>query len=478
LTNIDLSVLGGAGLILTREDLPDYGRQAARQYREMRDNDALLGGIFFALESLFRRVQYTETPAPKPDGPRGQWTEKRAAFWASYVGQCREDMSHTWPAFIAEVLTSLEYGFAPFEICWKYRIGPEEKDPTKQSRYTDGRVGWRKFAIRQQTSVSRWEMDQDGGIQGFWQYAGGGLSHTGAAEVFIPISKALLFRTTEAGNNPEGRSLLRNSRRAYFYRQRIQEFEAVGVERDLAGLPHMEVPTALLSPDASDGERATLVALQRQMSELRNGERAYIITPAEKELGFDERGNPKDVSTGYRFRLVSSAGGRAHDTNAIIRRYTSEIATSLLATFLLLGGDGNGAQALSKDLTELFELAGTGILDGIVATINRFAVEPLMLLNGVPPELWPTMGHGGLSDEALQAMIGTVNTLLTSGGLTADDNLEAHLRDKLKLPEKAEADPEETAEAPAPNGPPTDDTTPPATKPTRASPKAPIQAGG
>ena len=460
-----MSVLGGAGLILNREDLPDYGRQAARQYREMRDNDALLGGIFYALESLFRRVQYTETPAPKPDGPRGQWTEKRAQFWATYVQQCREDMSHTWPAFISEVLTSLEYGFAPFEICWKYRIGPEQEDPTRKSRYTDGRVGWRKFAIRQQTSVSRWEMDQDGGIQGFWQFSTGGWAQGGASEVFIPISKALLFRTTEAGNNPEGRSMLRNARRAYFYRQRIQEFEAVGIERDLAGLPHMEVPTALLSPDATPGEQATLAALQRQMSELRNGERAFILTPAERELGTDTLGNPRDVATGYRFRLVSSAGGRAHDTNAVIRRYTSEIAMSLLATFLLLGGDGNGAQALSKDLTELFELAGTGILDGVVATINRFAVEPLMLLNGVPPELWPTLTHGGLSDEALQSMIATINTLLQSGGLTPDDNLEKHLRDQLKLPDKAETAADAAPAAPDPNAPPATDTTPPAEKP-------------
>ena len=463
-----MSILGGAGLILNREDLPDYGRQAARQYREMRDNDALIGGIFLALESLFRRVQYVETPAPKPDGPRGQWTETRAAFWATYLQQCRDDMSHTWPAFISEALTSLEYGFAPFELCWKYRIGPAEEDPTRHSRYTDGRIGWRKIALRQQTSVSRWEVDQDGGILGFWQFNTGGWAVGGASEVFIPISKAVLFRTNESA--VEGRSLLRNSRRAYFYRQRIQEFEAVGVERDLAGLPHMEVPTQLLSPDASPGEQATLNALQRQMSELRNGERAYIITPAERELGFDAAGNPKDVSTGYRFRLVSSAGGRAHDTNTIVRRYTSEIATSFLATFLLLGSEGGGAHALSKDLTQLFELAGTGILDGVVATINRFAVQPLMQLNGVPPELWPTLSHGGLSDEALQAMIATINGLLTSGGLTPDDNLEKHLRDQLNLPDKAVPTPAElAAQTPTPAAPPTTDTTAPAETPKKGA---------
>ena len=39
-----------------------------------------------------------------------------------------------------------------------------------------------------------------------------------------------------------------------------------------------------------------------------------------------------------------------------------------------------GAQALSSDLTNLFELAGTGILDGITEVINRYAITPLMQL--------------------------------------------------------------------------------------------------
>jgi hypothetical protein len=174
---------------------------------------------------------------------------------------------------------------------------------------------------------------------------------------------------------------------------------------------------------------------------IRNDERAYLITPASQRVVdvFDnttQTSKPVTLPTGYKFSLVSSGGTRAHDTNQIIKRYTSRIATSLLATFLLLGGDGKGAQALSKDLTELFELAGTGILDGVVETFNRFAVQPLMQLNGVPSELWPTLTHGGLSSEALKELIGTINTLLMSHGLTPDGSLEDFLRSALKLPDK------------------------------------------
>jgi hypothetical protein len=380
-------------------------------------------------------VQFIEQPAARPDGKTGAWTEKRAKQWAGFLGECRSDMSHTWAAFISEVLTELVYGFAPFEVCYKFRIGPEEQDPTRKSRYQDGLIGWRKIPLREQTSVSRWDVGEDGSINGFYQYT------QLNAEILIPMSKALLFRTTEANNNPEGRSMLRNARRSYFFQKRLEEIEAIGVERDLAGLPHMEVPLELLGGNLTPEQQATLAAIKQQLAGIRNDERAYLITPASQRVVdvFDnttQTSKPVTLPTGYKFSLVSSGGTRAHDTNQIIKRYTSRIATSLLATFLLLGGDGKGAQALSKDLTELFELAGTGILDGVVETFNRFAVQPLMQLNGVPSELWPTLTHGGLSSEALKELIGTINTLLMSHGLTPDGSLEDFLRSALKLPDK------------------------------------------
>ena len=42
----------------------------------------------------------------------------------------------------------------------------------------------------------------------------------------IPISKAMLFRTESAKDNPEGRSILRNAYRSWYFKRRIQEIEA------------------------------------------------------------------------------------------------------------------------------------------------------------------------------------------------------------------------------------------------------------
>ena len=428
MTAPDLRILGNSGQrSWYRQFLPDEGIYAAQLYQDMRDTDPIIGAVFLALESLFRQVDWQEIPAD--DSPE-------AVAWALFLRECREDMSHTWPAVLADVLSMLTHGWAYFEVVYKIRRGPDQADAQYRSAYTDNRVGWRKFALRPQRTMSRWEFDGDGGIQGMWQSTPGGV-------VFIPIQRALHFRTTEANGNPEGRSMLVNARRAYRFQNRIEEFEAVGIERDLAGLPMVEVPVELLSPNASPDEVATLHGILRQAEGVRNDERSYVAVPASEYVvkEYDEKTNTEKhvrLPTGYKFSLLQGGSARAHDTDKIIKRYSQRIAASLLSTFLLLGGsEGKGAQALSGDLTDLFEAAGTGILDGVAAVINRFGVATLMRLNGVPPQYWPRLEHGGLTDAALQNLLAQLNGVMNAGGITHDENLETALRQKLGLPERS-----------------------------------------
>ncbi|GGJ65287.1 phage portal protein family protein [Deinococcus aquiradiocola] len=435
---IDLRILGstGGGESWWTREQPEFGRTAIDQYSEMRDQSSVIGGTFLAFESLFRRVKWTEAPAPRPDGPKGAWTEARARYWAQFLTQCREDMSHTWPGFIAEVLSMLPFGWSYFEVVWKYRRGPDQRDARYRSRHADNLIGWRKISLRPQSTLSRWVFDGDGGIQGMYQT-------TSTGEVLIPIGRALHFRTTEAGNNPEGRSMLRNARRAYYFAKRLEEFEAVGVERNLSGIPMVEVPAAMLSADATEAERKAVAMIVEQAKALRRDEQAVVVVPSSTyiESVYDPKtdtSRPVELGTGFKFSLLGAPGVTPVDVNPIITRYKRDVALSLLSSFLMLGIDGKGSLALSTDLTDLFELAGTGILDGVAATFNRFAVAQLMQLNGVPPELWPTLEHGGLSDAALKGLITSLNGLLASGGITPDVNLETELREKLGVPKKAE----------------------------------------
>ena len=57
-------------------------------------------------------------------------------------------MDHTLDDHIAEALSYLSYGFAGSKLYINVRVGPTERSPKKNSKYTDGRIGVRKISAR------------------------------------------------------------------------------------------------------------------------------------------------------------------------------------------------------------------------------------------------------------------------------------------------------------------------------------------
>ena len=251
-TATDFMEIGSTGLLQwggqVREDFLRQlqGKQGYANYREMADNDPVIGAILHAIEMIIRGVDWTV----EPSDPEDEKSIEAAAFTSS----CMTDMSHTWADTMSSVLSMLTYGFSYFEIVYKRRVGHTGRNRS-DSAWADGKIGWRKLAIRSQDTVYRWKMDENGGIEGLYQM------NPAAADkgtVFIPIEKSLLFRTSAKMNNPRGRSILRNAFVPWYYKQRIQEIEAIGIERDLAGMPVAMVPPQLLSDNATAQETAAL----------------------------------------------------------------------------------------------------------------------------------------------------------------------------------------------------------------------------
>ena len=205
----------------------------------MADNHPVIGAILYAVEMLVRGVDWTVSPSDPND--------QRAVDEAEFVSSCMTDMSQSWPDTLSSVLSMLTYGYCYTEVVYKRRNGPDMKDASERSKHVDGRYGWRKWPIRDQSTITRWKFDEHGGIDGAWQMDT--VADTG--EVFLPIERCLLFRTSTKRNNPQGRSILRNAFVPWYFQKRIQEIEAIGIERDLAGLPVALVPPHLLSDNAT-----------------------------------------------------------------------------------------------------------------------------------------------------------------------------------------------------------------------------------
>jgi hypothetical protein len=120
------------------------------------------------------------------------------------------------------------------------RRGPDATSSKFRSKHNDGLIGWQKIPIRAQSTLYGWEFAPDGDVKAFIQEAPPNYGQT-----TIPLSRGLLFRTEVTRDNPEGRSLLRNAYRPWYFKKRMEEIEGIGVERDLAGLPVITPPKAV-----------------------------------------------------------------------------------------------------------------------------------------------------------------------------------------------------------------------------------------
>jgi hypothetical protein len=415
--SIGSSGLKRTGGLIYEEFLPRLqGILAIRVFSEMSNNSSVIGGILYAIKSLIRQCEWRVEPTSEDEKAREE---------ALFVEGAIHDMSISWDDFLCEVLTMLVYGWCFHEIVYKRRNGSNKKS-SLSSKYTDGRIGWQKFGIRAQDTLDHWEFDDDGDLLGLVQHD----YYSDRGPVFIPIEKALLFRIDPTKGNPEGRSVLRTAVRDWWFLKRIQEIEAIGIERDLAGLPDMQVPIGMLKSDASTTQKTLLDDLKKMMQEVKRDERECVIRPSE----VDTNGNP----TGYKFGLVSTGGSRQIDTNAIITRYEQRIAMSVLMEYMLLGMQEVGSRSLADSKTHISSLAHGAIMDSIAGIFNTFAIPRLMRLNGVSSEYWPTLEHGDIESPDLTALGGFLTSMASAGVLGSGTALERELLSmaKLSLPEE------------------------------------------
>ena len=302
----------------------------------------------------------------------------------------------------------------------KKRLG-KSKDPSKRSKYNDGKIGIRKLPIRSQDSLLKWEFTDSGDVEGMHQ------SIDGLKTSYIPLDRAMLFRTTSYKNNPEGKSILRNAYRPYYFKKKIEMYEAIGVERDLAGLPVIRVDAELMRA-AAEGNSDASAALEEYKNigaNIRNDEQACVVMP----LAYDEDGNKL-----FDIELMSSGGSKSFDTNAIIQRYDTRISQTVLADFIMLGNQPNGSRSLSSDKTTLFATAiGTWQkADAEVITNKLFML--LCDVNNIPAERCPTYVPNDIEKADVEATVKSINDSIMSGSISLDDKVENKTRSLLEIP--------------------------------------------
>jgi hypothetical protein len=265
-------------------------------------------------------------------------------------------------------------------------------------------IGVKKLAIRAPWTVHRFEVDRDSGeVIGLHQ-----MVSWGKPPKMIPVEKSIYYRTTSLNNDPTGRSVLRNAYTAYTYLNKIQSFEAIAIERELHGVPVGRMPAEYLSSDATTDQAALRAQFERILRDLKNNEQGYALLPS--DLYVDVDGKPTNQRL-MDIELITANGTRAIDTNPVIQRYQHDIARSVMAEFMMLGGSAGGSYALSKTKTDLFLRSMESYINSIVDTLNKQLLEPLWQLNGLPWDTIPKLVAGDVAPHDLKELASFLRNL-------------------------------------------------------------------
>jgi hypothetical protein len=291
-------------------------------------------------------------------------------------------MRYSWPDTLGAIIDFLGYGWNYSEEVYKVRAG-ESRDPVRSSKFTDGTIGLAKIAGRSQDSLWKWVFDDDGEIEGLIQNP-----PPDYLLRFIPRDKALHFRTSIVKDNPEGRSVLRSAYNSWYLVKNFRNIEGIGVERDLAGLPVLTPPPEIDLWNMNDPTTAPMQTMaQNTVSSIRRDEQEGVILP----FGWD-------------LKLLSTGGRRQFDVGAIITRYETRMAMTVLADIVMMGATSNvGSYALSVTKKDLLALSLGSHLDIVASAVNSDQIPRLWRINNFDWPM-PKLRHGAVESVDLDTL--------------------------------------------------------------------------
>lgn len=409
------------------------GSKAMRVYREISDNDPLIGGAFRGMKLLVRQADWNPKAANVKKAVQAGYgdektVEAQANVWKERLEECMYDMPATpWRGVIDELMSAFTFGFCFMWIKYKIRRG---ENPSKylDSQYNDGLWGWRAIEPRRQDTIEDWNYDEsDEELLSVTQRA-----PPRYKQQILPMDRMIHLRFDTAGGNPMGRSGLRNSWRPYYFGNRKEEIEGVGIERDLAGYPVMEAPREVMSKNANADQKATRTYLFNLVRKVKRDQLEGALIPCED--------NPDGSKTGFRFRLMSSGGSRAININESIVRTRVDKLIPLMWEFALLGALETGSRALASDKTQMVAVALGAMMDMIVETLNGSLVYRWCRLNCVPRMLWPELTHGDIEKENILEWINSITAAINGGMIVPTDRDEEYARERLGLEQRTPDD--------------------------------------
>ncbi len=354
---------------------------------------------------------------------------------AKAINEMMNDLSgQTWSDFISDALSANVFGFSVHEKVYRRRT----KD--NGSKYNDGLIGWKKLPIRNQETIQRFVFSDDGNdIIGVRQDLAlvkdpyNRYNNRTETVVVLPRSKIMLFRAGKHKGDPYGKSPLRDAYLAWRFLSVIEEIEANGVAKDLAGLPVLKLPPQYLAADASPEQKAIRAYYENVMRNLQVNQQSALILP--------QAHDPDTRQPMFSLELLSLNGSKAMDTTKIKEYYKNLILTSLFADLLTMGQTGGGSFALGQIKSSLSGAAAESMLNKITQVINDDLIRQTYELNGWDTSRMGYMDYDNVQTEDLESFSKAIQRYASTAVLEIDRPVLNRIRESVgidSLPEDEE----------------------------------------
>lgn len=409
-----------SGWLQTREkDSRLNGTQRYITYSDILANTTIVAAGVRYFVNLVAKATWTVQPADES-------TEAEAM--AEKIEDIMHNMTTPWSRVVRRTSMGRFYGFSIQE--WTMKTDEET-----------GELVYMDIEPRPQRTIEQWDTDESGTVNGVVQR-----SPQTQEYIYIPRGKTIYFVDDTLDDSPEGLGLIRHIVSTASKLQRLELLESWGYERDLRGTPVVRGPLAELAKMVTSGQitQAQADALVNPLetwakNALKGKETALFIDSAT----YRGTGENQTVSNTYQWdaELLTGDGGPHAEVAQAIERLNREIARVLGVEQLLLGGDGRGSLALSRDKTQSFGLMVDSTLRELTQLYERDFLDPLFELNGWDKALKPTFKTSQAQYRDIEQITQALVDLAKAGApLSPDDPAVNEVRDLIGLSDAPEED--------------------------------------
>ena len=334
---------------------------------------------------------------------------------AKFVDYALRNMDAPLRQYIRSLLTYKQFGFAFAEKV--YEIDDDPKSPYF------GYYRLSKLGFRPQDTIDTakpFNYSEDGRDiltvnQNITSTMTNGVNPVLIGKKEIPIDKVVFVGNNITENNPLGVSPLNAVYRSWREKSLIQEYEVVGVSKDLGGMPVLMVPSDILnraSLNPEGDEAQSLRVLQANIANLHAGEQSYMVLPSDIYEG--------TVMRQYDLVFQGVEGtGKQFDTQSLIKQRKLDIYNRFGAGVLIMGDGDGGSFSLADNKQTLLSHFIERDVDIMVEMIQNQIIPQLLRLNGMflSNEDMPKFVSDDIGDPDIETNAKAIQQVVAAGAI-------------------------------------------------------------